>query len=258
VPIVTLATRVMLGESLRSQGVADELWPAQDLVAVKAPVFSMSKLPRVDTYLGPEMKSTGEVMGIDRTYDGAMVKALTAAGLMLPPKGALLLSIADRDKPEAIPIIRSFVASGYSLFATEGTAGMIDALGLPVVMTTKKLDEGHPNVLDVINDGSVNGVINTLEATTARRDQLRDGFEIRRAATERRIPCYTSLDTVRVVAQCLEAGATPNEVLPVQKYWSFDPVERLRRPDEHANGARAGWPPLAPAPVEGQPSIEPA
>ncbi len=229
VPIVTIATRVMLGESLRSQGITDELWPAQKLIAVKAPVFSMAKLPFVDTYLGPEMKSTGEVMGIDRTYEGAMVKALTAAGLMLPPKGAVLLSIADHDKAEAIPIIRSLAASGYSLFATEGTAGMIDALGLPVVMTTKKLDEGHPNVLDVINDGSVNGVINTLEGVSARRDQLRDGFEIRRAATERRIPCYTSLDTVRVVVECLEAGAAPSEVLPVPEYWSFDPEARLKK-----------------------------
>jgi carbamoyl-phosphate synthase large subunit len=229
VPIVTLATRVMLGESLRDQGISDKLWPAQKLVAVKAPVFSMAKLPLVDTYLGPEMKSTGEVMGVDRTYEGAMVKALTAAGLMLPAKAAVLCTIADRDKAEAIPIIRSLHESGHPLFATEGTAQMIDALGLPVVMTTKKLDEGHPNVLDVINDGSVQGVINTLEGVSARRDQLRDGFEIRRAATERRIPCYTSLDTVRVVAQCIAAGATPSEVLPVNQYWSFDPQTRIRR-----------------------------
>ena len=196
----------------------------------------MAKLTFVDTYLGPEMKSTGEVMGIDRTYDGAMVKALTAAGLMLPPKGALLVSIADRDKAEAIPIIRSLSARGYSLFATEGTAQMIDALGIPVVMTTKKLDEGHPNVLDVIQDGSVVGLINTLEGESARRDQLRDGFEIRRAATERRIPCYTSLDTIRVVAECLASGAAPSDVLPVQKYWSFDPESRIRLPDPASPG----------------------
>jgi carbamoyl-phosphate synthase large subunit len=231
VPIVTLATRVMLGQSLRSQGYTDTLWPAQKLIAVKAPVFSMAKLPFVDTYLGPEMKSTGEVMGIDHTYQGAMVKALMAAGLMLPPKGAVLVSIADRDKAEAIPIIRSLAASGHALYATEGTAQMIGALGIPVVVTTKKLDEGHPNVLDVIHDGSVAGVINTLEGVSARRDQLRDGFEIRRAATERRIPCYTSLDTVRVVAQCIAEAAAPNEVLPVQRYWSFDPKTRVRRPD---------------------------
>jgi carbamoyl-phosphate synthase large subunit len=229
VPIVTLATEVMLGRSLREQGYRGGLWPRQELVAVKAPVFSMSKLPRVDTYLGPEMKSTGEVMGIDATYRPAMTKALEAAGLMLPAEGALLLSIADRDKPEAIPIIKAFTAAGYRLYATEGTAAMISALGLPVVMTTKKLEEGHPNVLDVIVERLVNGVINTLEGASGRRDQLRDGFEIRRAAAERRIPCFTSLDTARVVAECLRSGAMAYDVRPVQQYWSFDPQSQVVR-----------------------------
>jgi carbamoyl-phosphate synthase large subunit len=223
-PIVNIATRVMLGESLSDQGYEGGLWPKQDLVAVKAPVFSMAKLPRVDTYLGPEMKSTGEVMGIDQTYAGAMAKALIASGMMLPSEGAVLLSIADRDKPESIPVIRAFVRAGYRLYATEGTAQMIGALGLPVVMTTKKLNEGHPNVLDVIVDGSVHGVVNTLAGESERTDQLRDGFEIRRTAVERRIPCFTSLDTARVVAECLASGAMTYEVRTVQQYWSFDPA----------------------------------
>jgi carbamoyl-phosphate synthase large subunit len=223
VPIVTAATRVMLGESLAEQGYAGGLWRKQELVAVKAPVFSMAKLTRVDTYLGPEMKSTGEVMGIDHTYRGAMTKALIAAGMMLPPEGALLLSIADHDKPEAIPLVKSFAAAGYKLYATEGTAAMIEALGIPVVMSTKKLDEGHPNVLDVVEGGLVVGVINTLEGVSARRDQLRDGFEIRRAAAERRVPCFTSLDTARVVADCLQPGGGEYEIRAVPEYWSFDP-----------------------------------
>ncbi|MBI4213950.1 MAG: carbamoyl-phosphate synthase large subunit [Chloroflexi bacterium] len=223
VPLVSVATRIMLGESLAQQGYLDGLWPIQDLVAVKAPVFSMSKLPRVDSYLGPEMKSTGEVMGIDRSYRPAMMKALIAAGLMLPRNGALLFSIDDADKPEAIPIIRSFAALGYRLYATEGTAGLIEALGIPVVMSTKKLDEGHPNVVDVITEGLVQGVVNTIVGPSARRDQFRDGFEIRRAATERRIPCFTSLDTARVVAECIASGDGSFEVLPVTSYWSFDP-----------------------------------
>ncbi len=228
VPIVTVATRVMLGQSLSEQGYDDGLWPKQELVAVKAPVFSMAKLTRVDTYLGPEMKSTGEVMGIDKTYRGAMTKALIASGMMLPPEGALLLSIADRDKPEAVPLVKSLAAAGYRLYATEGTAAMIEALGLPVVMTTKKLDEGHPNVLDVVEGGMVVGVINTLESVSARRDQLRDGFEIRRAAAERRIPCFTSLDTARVVADCLQPGGAEYEIRTVPEYWSFDPEANVR------------------------------
>jgi carbamoyl-phosphate synthase large subunit len=226
VPIVAIATRVMLGQTLRQQGYEGGLWPKQDLVAVKAPVFSMAKLPRVDTYLGPEMKSTGEVMGIDHTYAGAMAKALIASGMMLPAQGAVLLSIADHDKPEAIPIIRAFVQAGYRLYATEGTAAMIGALGLPVVMTTKKLNEGHPNVLDIIVNGSVCGVVNTLAGESARSDQRRDGFEIRRAAVERRIPCFTSLDTARVVAECLASGELTYDVRTVQEYWSFDPATK--------------------------------
>src|SRR5437870_6938716 len=120
VPMVDLAVRSGLGERLVDMGFGVGLWPTQPLVAAKAPVFSMSKLTRVDTYLGPEMTSTGEVMGLDKTYRGAMTKALTAAGLMLPPEGALLLSIADHDKPEAVPLIKAFAATGYRLFATEG------------------------------------------------------------------------------------------------------------------------------------------
>jgi carbamoyl-phosphate synthase large subunit len=227
VPLVNVATRVMLGQSLEEQGYPAGLWPKQGLVAVKAPVFSMAKLPRVDSYLGPEMKSTGEVMGIDRTYRGAMMKSLIASGLMLPPEGAILFSIDDADKPEAIPIIRAFANVGYRLYATEGTAGLIEALGLPVVMTTKKLDEGHPNVVDVITQGLVQGVLNTMVGPSARRDQLRDGFEIRRAATERRIPCFTSLDTARVVAECLASADGSYEVRPVRDYWSLEPESLL-------------------------------
>ncbi|MBI4286703.1 MAG: carbamoyl-phosphate synthase large subunit [Chloroflexi bacterium] len=204
VPMVKVATRVMLGESLQSLGYRTGLWPRQGLVAIKAPVFSMSKLPGVDTYLSPEMKSTGEVMGIDRTFEAALVKALLAAGLMLPPQGAILFSIADRDKPEALPIIRRCHEIGCKLYATEGTAAMIEAIGLPVKMISKKLGEGHPNVVDIINDGTVDGVVNTI---TGGRIPLKDGFQIRRAAAEKRLPCFTSLDTARVAIEALANGS---------------------------------------------------
>ncbi|MDO8568176.1 MAG: carbamoyl-phosphate synthase large subunit, partial [Dehalococcoidales bacterium] len=179
VPMVKVATKVMLGQSLKAQGYHTGLLPEKKLVGIKAPVFSMSKLPGVDTYLSPEMKSTGEVMGIDYTFEAALAKALLAAGMMLPPKGAILFSIADRDKPEALPLLRKFNEAGYRLYATEGTATMIEAAGLPVKMISKKLSEGHPNVVDVIIDGTVDGVVNTI---TGGRAPLRDGFQIRRAA----------------------------------------------------------------------------
>jgi carbamoyl-phosphate synthase large subunit len=215
VPMVRIATKIMLGTSLKEQGYATGLWKRQKLVGIKAPVFSMSKLIGVDTYLGPEMKSTGEVMGIDYTFEAALTKALMAAGLMLPPQGNLLFSIADKDKAEALAIIKGFYSLGYQLYATEGTTAMLEASGMKVRKIGKKLGEGHPNVVDVISDGSVIGVVNTI---TGGRISLRDGFHIRRAATERRIPCFTSLDTARVAYEALAKGNQIFNVKPLPEY----------------------------------------
>jgi len=205
----------MLGKSLKEQGYSSGLWPQQKLIGIKAPVFSMSKLLGVDTYLGPEMKSTGEVMGIDATFNSALAKALLAVGLMLPSQGAILLSIADRDKAEALPIIRKLSSIGYKLYATEGTATMIEAAGFPVKRITKKLSEGHPNVVDIINDGTVDGVVNTV---TGGQIPLRDGFYIRRAAAEKRVPCFTSLDTVRAAVEALANGNQTFLIQPLPDY----------------------------------------
>ena len=215
VPMVRLAINVMLGKPLSEQGYGTGLWKRQKLVGVKAPVFSMSKLSGVDTYLGPEMKSTGEVMGIDYNFQSAVSKALLAAGLMLPPRGSILLSIADRHKSEAVPMIKDLAKAGCGLYATEGTAAMVRALGIPVVAVTKRLNEGHPNVVDVIEDGTVDAVINTV---TGDREVLQDGFQIRRAAVDRRIPCFTSLDTARAAAESIADGATTYNVKPLSHY----------------------------------------
>ena len=136
---------------------------------------------------------------------------------MLPPHGAILFSIADRDKPEALPIISKFAEAGYTLYATEGTAATIEKTGLPVKMISKKLSEGHPNIIDIINDGTVNGVMNTI---TGGRTPLRDGFQIRRAAAEKRIPCFTSLDTARAAAEALLNGSQIYNTQPLPKYRS--------------------------------------
>ena len=215
VPMVRLAIKAMLGKSLEEQGYKGGLWKKQKLVAVKAPVFSMSKLAGVDTYLGPEMKSTGEVMGIDHDFPSAVSKALMAAGLMLPPQGSILLSIADRHKAESVPMIRDLASAGYALYATEGTAAAIQALGIPVVAVPKRLSEGHPNVVDLIADGSVNAVVNTV---TGDRQVLQDGFYIRRSAVDRRIPCFTSLDTARAAAESLANGSGSYSVKPLSEY----------------------------------------
>jgi carbamoyl-phosphate synthase large subunit len=215
VPMVKLATKVMAGLSLKEQGYHGGLWKRSKLVGIKAPVFSMSKLIGVDNYLGPEMKSTGEVMGIDFDFPGALTKALLASNLMLAPRGSVLLSIADRDKTEALPLVKQLHELGYGLYATEGTAAMIGALGMPVKMVTKKLSEGHPNVVDVLRDGSVNAVVNTI---TGGRLALKDGFAIRRTAVERRVPCYTSLDTLKVVLDAVSALKHPYNVESMATY----------------------------------------
>ena len=216
VPIVEIATKVMLGRTLSDMGYTSGLYEKQDLIAIKAPVFSMSKLTGVDAYLGPEMKSTGEVMGVDKHFRGALAKALTGSSLTIPPKSAVLLSISDRDKPDVSSLVETLVIKGgCTLFATEGTAETIKDIGVPVTMITKKLGEGHPNVVDIIKEGKVDAVINTVsEAATA----IRDGFYIRRAAVERRIPCFTFLDTARAAAESLAEESEEYNVMSMDQY----------------------------------------
>ena len=206
VPMVRLAVRAMLGETLASQGYDGGLWPERDLVAVKAPVFSMSKLAQVDTYLGPEMKSTGEVMGIDHSYEAALAKALVAADLSLEPGTPVLLSLSDRTKAEALALVHGLHESNCPLYATEGTGAMLEALEIPATVVTKVLSGSHPNVVDVIIDGTVRCVVNTPEGRLT--GSLRDGFHIRRAAAEQRIPCFTSIDTAKAAIEALRGSAS--------------------------------------------------
>jgi carbamoyl-phosphate synthase large subunit len=215
VPMVKLATNIMLGKSLKEQGYCGGLWPRQPLVAVKAPVFSMAKLRGVEVHLGPEMKSTGEVMGIDRTFEPAFYKALVAAGLGLPPKGSILLSLSDEDKGDSIEMIGDLVRLGYKLHATEGTAAMIEQKGMPVQLVTKRIGKGSPDVMEVILRGVVDGVINTPGPADK---EILDGLQIRRAAVERGIPCITSLDTARVMVTAMEKASSVYTVQPLPEY----------------------------------------
>ena len=214
IPLVQLATNVMLGRSLEAQGYTGGLQPDPPMVSVKAPVFSMSKLTGVDTYLGPEMKSTGEVMGIDVEARPAVAKALIAAGLMLPSSGRLLVTIADRDKTDAATWLKTLGSLDYELYATQGTASLMRGLGL-AVCEVNKVGEPAPNAYSVVADGTVDAVVNTI-AEVAKA--LRDGFEIRRAATERRIPCYTSMDTARAAVEALAFGGSDYNVATTSEY----------------------------------------
>jgi carbamoyl-phosphate synthase large subunit len=217
VPMVKLATNIMLGRSLTEQGYPGGLWPRQPLIAVKAPVFSMAKLRGVEVNLGPEMKSTGEVMGIDRSFDSAFYKALIAAGLALPTHGSVLVSLADEDKSDALEMIGQMVRQGLKLYATEGTAAMIERAGMPVQMVTKRIGRGKPDILDVILQGIVDGVINTPGPADK---EILDGLEIRRAAVERGIPCITSIDTARAMVSAMATASDAYSVQPLPMYRS--------------------------------------
>ncbi|WDL97425.1 carbamoyl-phosphate synthase large subunit [Alicyclobacillus sp. ALC3] len=199
VPMVDLAMRAVLGESLAKLGWETGLVPSAELVSVKLPVFSFAKLRRVDITLGPEMKSTGEVMGTERTYAKALYKGLIAAGTNIPQHGTVLATIADKDKEEAWPILFGFASLGYRIAATEGTAKYLQRRGLDVTVVNK-LAQGTPNLADDIRDGHIHLVINTL---TKGRAPARDGFRIRRTAVEHGVPCLTSLDTAASVFEVL-------------------------------------------------------
>lgn len=199
VPMINLATRAAMGQSLVSNGYATGLLEAVNYTAVKAPVFSFAKITQVDIALGPEMKSTGEVIGIDYHFERALYKAIIASGIQIPDEGAILLTIADKDKQEALEIARGYAELGYPLLATEGTAKLFNAAGLKV-QAVRKVSEGSPHILDLIRSGEIRMVISTL---TSGRLPEADGFKIRRATVEHAIPCLTSLDTAKAVLDVL-------------------------------------------------------
>jgi carbamoyl-phosphate synthase large subunit len=221
VPMVKLATAVMLGRRLAGAGWRTGLVPPRPLVAVKAPVFSMNKLPAVDTYLGPEMKSTGEAIGIAGNLNAALRKAFAASGMHVERGSAALLTIADADKPELFPIVSRLVELGCHLVATDGTARALRAAGFSPRVVAKIGEEG-PTVLDVIVRGEVQLVINTMsnvyEDPGEGNPVIKDGFEIRRAAVERRIPCLTSLDTATALLESAVAAAGELEVRTIDEW----------------------------------------
>ena len=218
IPLVKLAVQAMLGRRLADMGYGTGLIPPPDFYAVKVPVFSFNKLAQVDVTLGPEMKSTGEVIGIDHSLKKAIYKGLVAAGIELPKRGNIVATIADRDKAEAIPILKEFYNRGFRLICTEGTARALSAENIQVDKV-KKIAEGSPNIVDLIREGKVDFCINTL---THGHRIYSDGFQIRRTAVEMNIPCLTSLDTVKVVQQVfLESDSLDDTpIRSLQKYVS--------------------------------------
>ncbi|MBD8068363.1 carbamoyl-phosphate synthase large subunit [Bacillus sp. PS06] len=210
VPMANLATKVIMGTSLRELGYETGLHPESEGVYVKVPVFSFAKLRRVDISLGPEMKSTGEVMGKDSTLEKALYKGLVAAGTKISTHGSVLMTIADKDKEEALDIARRFYTIGYNILATSGTASLIEQANIPVTVVNK-IGSEEKNLIDVIRQGEAQFVINTL---TRGKQPLRDGFRIRRESVENGVACLTSLDTAKAILGVLESMTFSSEAMP--------------------------------------------
>lgn len=210
IPMANIATRAILGQKLADLGYSEGLWPEDSFVSVKVPVFSFAKLRRVDTTLGPEMKSTGEVMGRDVQFAKALYKGLIGSGMKIPTAGSIIATIAEKDKEEAIVLLKGFHALGYTIIATGGTAKALEQEGLNV-QKVNKLSEGTPNILDLIRNGKAQFVFNTL---TKGKTPERDGFRIRREAVENGVVCMTSLDTVRALLNMMETINFSSRAMP--------------------------------------------
>ena len=205
VPMIELATRVMLGEKLADLGYGTGLYPSALYRAVKVPVFSFEKLMDVDTHLGPEMKSTGEVLGVGKTYEEALYKGLVAAGYGMHKKGGVFVSVRDSDQVEIADIAVKFYELGFDLYATPGTAKRLEQANLPVSVVQKISQSPHHNPITLIESGVIQYVIST---SAKGRIPSRDSVKIRRKAVERSIPCLTSLDTASALADCLRSRFT--------------------------------------------------
>lgn len=200
IQMVNLATLIALGETIKGMGLKPGLADPKPYVAVKAPVFSFAKMQDVDISLGPEMKSTGEVMGIDYHYARALYKAITGAGMNIPTEGTILFTVADKDKAEMKQLAKAFSELDFRIVATEGTAKSIQSLGIDADIVGK-VHERSIDIIQMIKTGKIHMVINTL--TQGKGSSARDGFKIRRATVEHGIACLTSLDTAWEVLRVL-------------------------------------------------------
>ncbi len=201
VPLADIATRVMLGHSLREQGITDVIAPEKHKWYVKAPAFSFSKLRGMDAYLSPEMKSTGEAIGYDKRLTRALYKAMQSSGMNVANYGTIFVSIADDDKEEALPLIRRFYEMGFNVEATHGTAEFLRGRGIRT-RSRLKLSEGSEEILESLRSGHVNYVISTRDPDSMSHNT--DGAQIRQCAVENNVTMFTALDTVRVLLEVLE------------------------------------------------------
>ena len=214
IPIVDLATKVIIGNTLKGMGYTPGLQPEAEYVAVKMPVFSFEKLRGAEISLGPEMKSTGECLGIAKTFDEALYKAFLGAGIVLPKYKQMIMTVKDADKPEAVGVAKRFAALGYKIYATRSTAKYLQEHGVDALWVNKITQES-PNVMDLILGHKIDLVIDT--PTQGHGDKTRDGFLIRRNAIETGVHCITAMDTANALATSLESATDEFTLVDIAK-----------------------------------------
>ena len=216
IPIVDLAARIIIGETIKGMGYTPGLAPTADYIAIKMPVFSFEKLRGAEISLGPEMKSTGECLGIDKTFNGALYKAFQGAGVELPKYKQMIMTVKDADKPEAVGVAKRFEKLGYKIYATRSTAKYLQEHGVNA-LRVNKISQESPNVMDLILGHKIDLVIDT--PTQGNGDKSRDGFLIRRNAIETGVYCITAMDTANALAHSLETASekkTPVDIAKVK------------------------------------------
>ena len=216
IPIVDLAARIIMGETIKGMGYTPGLAPTADYIAIKMPVFSFEKLRGAEISLGPEMKSTGECLGIDKTFNGALYKAFEGAGVELPKYKQMIMTVKDADKPEAVGVAKRFEKLGYKIYATRSTAKYLQEHGVNA-LRVNKISQESPNVMDLILGHKIDLVIDT--PTQGNGDKTRDGFLIRRNAIETGVNCITAMDTANALAHALETASdkkTPVDIATVK------------------------------------------
>ena len=207
-PVIDIATRVILGEKLKNIGYGTGIYRRSEYIAIKMPVFSFEKIKNADTSLGPEMKSTGEVLGVSKNFSDAIVKAFIASGIYIPKTGNVLITVRDKDKEEMLPLAKKLFNKGFNIYATKGTAQLLKNNGIDVNVV-EKIWEGAESIPNLLQLGKINFIINT---PTRGKESNRDGFKIRRLAAESKIPCFTSLDTANALYDAIEDTKTEEEL----------------------------------------------
>ena len=210
-PVIDIATRVILGEKLKDLEYGTGVYKKSDYIAVKMPIFSFEKIKNADTSLGPEMKSTGEVLGVSKVLSEAILKAFIASGTRIQNKGKVLITVRDKDKEEVSVLANELEQIGFEIYATSGTAKFLKEKGLNV-KAVPKIWEGTDSIIDLIQSGKLSFIINT---PTKGKESNRDGFKIRRMAVECKVPCFTALDTVQALYEAIKNGVKEQDLTPV-------------------------------------------